>query len=446
MTHGVTILNPKTIVVWTILTGLLFSACQGPPETSLVTNNPAIPGRCAPTDVADVAEIIIGATAPLSEPGAAAAGQVMQTAFSLAVEDINAAGGVLDKPLKVIVRDTKGLPDQGTQVAGQLITQDCVVAIVGEYHSAVGLTIMEVAHHYRVPVIFAETYNDDITAAGYPEVFRIAPTSTFTAQMDANWLADVGDYNGNGMISAVVIAENTDYGVGQVDKAKTWFPEFGLTLEVMLVDLPIDDFSSVIDQIKALEMRPDAILVKVTGDISYRLQQQIIEAGLAPNNQTILVANQVALNHEAYWQVVPDGAFVVVPRIGPWGAAITKTGAEFAQRYEGMYDKWPEPYAFEAYDSVRLIADAISRAGSLDPDSIISALETADIELTSGHYEFPYGRDNPAGGYVPEFMWHQWPHVPLLFLQYTAPNQHSNDMAVIWPSAYRTTSAPVIRP
>jgi branched-chain amino acid transport system substrate-binding protein len=264
--------------------------------------------------------------------------------------------------------------------------------------------------------------------------------------MDAKWLADVGDYNGNGLVSAVIVAENTDYGVGQVDKAQTWFPEFGITVEVKLVDLPLTEPAALVDELRNLEMAPDAILVKVTGKASYEVERQIIEAGLAPNQETILVANQVALNDEDYWQHVPDGAFVVVPRIGPWGAAVTDIGAEFAQKYQAAYERWPEPYAFEAYDALWLMAEAINRAGSLEPDAIITALEETNLELTSGHYSFPYGSKNPAGGYVPEFMWHQWPDVPLLFLQYTELQQPANDMAVIWPPAYRTTSTPIIRP
>ena len=370
----------------------------------------------------------------------------MQAAFDIAIKDVNAGGGILGKPVRIVVQDTRGEPEQGTSAAQYLITQECVVAIVGEYHSAVGLTIMEVAHQYHVPVIFAETYSDDITASGYAEVFRIAPASTFTAQMDAKWLAEVGDYNNDGEIFAVIIAENTDYGTGQVTKAQTWFPEFGATLEVLMVDVPADDFSPVVDSIRSLEAIPDAIFTKVTGEMSFAVQQQIIAAGLGANDTTILVANQVALNHEEYWQHVPDGAFVVVPRVGPWAFAITDVGSEFVQKYQQTFDRWPEPYAFEAYDSVMLVADAINRANSLEPDAIIKALEETDIELASGHYNFPYGADNPAGGYAPEFMWHQWPDVPLLFLQYTADGQHSSEMQVIWPEAYRTVSTPIIRP
>jgi ABC-type branched-subunit amino acid transport system substrate-binding protein len=406
-----------------------------------------VAGRCAPTSVDDVEEILIGASAPLSKPGSVTGGLVMQAAFNIAVDDINDAGGVLGKPVNVTLYDTEGLPERGTAVAERLITQDCVVAIVGEYHSAVGLTMKEVSNKYHMPTIFAETYNDDITGVQYPEVFRIAPTSSFTAQMDAKWLVEVGDYNGDGEQFIVIVAENTGYGTGQVDKALTWFPQFDLgEPEVFLTEQTTQDFSSVAQRILALEHVPDAILIKVTGEQSYNLQQQLYEGGVDPV-ETIMVANQVALNHDEYWENVPDGAYAVVPRIGPWSSSASAVGLEFAEKYRAVMGRFPEAYAFEAYDTLILMADAINRAGSLDPDAIIAALEATDLEGAAGHYYFPYGIDNPpdAAG-QPLYMWHQWPEVPLLFLQYTASDQSSDDIEVIWPETYRTTDGPIVAP
>jgi ABC-type branched-subunit amino acid transport system substrate-binding protein len=369
----------------------------------------------------------------------------MQAAFNIAVDDINDAGGILGKPLRVILNDTEGLPERGTAVMERLVTQDCVVAVVGEYHSAVGLTMKEVSNKYHMPTIFAETYSDDITAVGYPEVFRIAPASTFTAQMDAQWLTEVGDYNGDGTLFVVIVAENTGYGTGQVEKAEAWFPEFGIELETFFADLPTMDFAPIIARILALDSTPDAILIKVTGETSYNLQQQLYEGGV-DITQTIVVANQVALNHEEFWENVPDGAYAVVPRIGPWASSATEIGLEFAEKYRAVMNRFPEAYAFEAYDSLRIMADAINRAGSLDPDAIITALEETDIDLAAGHYYFPYGSSNPPSGDVAAFMWHQWPDVPLLYLQYTEANQHSDNVEVIWPETYRTSEGPIVRP
>ena len=419
-----------------------------PPEVVYTpTGGSAIAGRCAPTDISEVDEVVIGATAPLSKPGSVVGGRVMQAAFSIAVDEINDAGGILGKPLRIIINDTEGLPERGTAVMERLITQDCVPAVVGEYHSAVGLTMKEVAHKYHTPIVFSETYNDKITSVKYPEVFRIAPTSTFTAQMDGKWLSEVGDYNGDGELFAVIVAENTGYGTGQVGKAETWFPEYGIDLEVFLADLPTQDFAPIIARIGALATTPDAIFIKITGETSYNAQQQMAEAGLGPNDDTIVVANQVALTHTEFWENVPDGNYAVVPRVGPWSAMATEVGHAFADKYRAQMDRWPEAYAFEAYDALKIMANAIENAGSLDADAIIAALEATDLEGAAGHYTFPYGSSNPPDGVdVPDFMWHQWADVPLLYLQYTEVNQHSDDVEVIWPATYRTSEGPVVRP
>jgi len=435
--------TPETIVEQVVVTEIV--EVEGE-STTVEVEVTTVPGRCAPTDLADVETIQIGATAPLSAPGSVTGGLVMQAAFRIAEDEINEAGGVLGKPLNMILNDTEGLPERGTAVMERLITQDCVTAIVGEYHSAVGLTMKEVANKYHVPIVFAETYNDDITGVGYPEVFRIAPTSTFTAQMDGKWLSEVGDFNGDGEMFVVIVAENTGYGTGQVEKADLWFPEYGLTHETFFADLPTQDFSSVVTRINALDTVPDAILIKVTGETSYNLQQQLYEGGI-DISKTIVVANQVALNHDEFWQNVPDGAFAVVPRIGPWASSATETGLAFAEAYRARMGRFPEAYAFEAYDSLHIMADAINRAGSLDPDAIIAALEATDFVGAAGTYTFPYGSGNtPEDAGVPAFMWHQWPEVPLLFLQYTEAGQHSDDLEVIWPATYRTSDGAIIRP
>jgi branched-chain amino acid transport system substrate-binding protein len=454
-------------IIWALALGavaILAVACQPEPvvetvevevtrevagdtvEVETIVEVTSVPGRCAPTDIADVETIQIGATAPLSAPGSVTGGLVMQAAFRIAEDEINAAGGVLGKPMNLILNDTEGLPERGTAVMERLITQDCVVAVVGEYHSAVGLTMKEVSNKYHMPTIFSETYNDDITGVGYAEVFRIAPTSTFTAQMDAKWLTEVGDYNGDGELFVVIVAENTGYGTGQVDKAETWFPEFGIGLETFFADLPTQDFAPIVARINALATTPDAILIKVTGETSYNLQQQLYEGGI-DISQTIVVANQVALNHDEFWQNVPDGNFAVVPRIGPWSSSATETGLAFADAYRARMGRFPEAYAFEAYDALHIMADAINRAGSLDADAIIAALEDTNFVGAAGTYRFPFGSGNtPESAGEPAYMWHQWPEVPLLFLQYTETDQHSDNLEVIWPATYRTSEGAVVRP
>jgi len=95
--------------------------------------------------------IVLGWVGPLSPPGNFSGGQEMQWAVQLGVDEINKAGGLLGRPLKVVYEDTKGQPAEGSAAAVRLITRDKVAAIFGEFHSSVALAEADVAHKQGVP-------------------------------------------------------------------------------------------------------------------------------------------------------------------------------------------------------------------------------------------------------------------------------------------------------
>jgi branched-chain amino acid transport system substrate-binding protein len=392
----------------------------------------AVPGRCAPMSADDVEEIKIGATVPQSAPGSVGGGRAMMTAINIAVAQINDAGGILGKPVKVIFYDTASLPERGTAAGEYLITQECVVGIVGEYHSSAGVAMKEVSHKYHVPTIFAETWNDTITGVGYEEVFRIAPTSSIVAEVDANYLEALGAE------FVVIFSENTDYGVPAAEATVERLAERGIESETYLADKGTLDYAPIIARIQA-GPTPDAILVLMTGEDSYNFEQQAAEAGLMPNEDTICIANQVAANHEAFWEAVPDGNYCAYRRVGLVPALANDITKELEAAYTAVFPgQFPQSYAMEAYDSMMIMADAIERAGSLDPDAIIAAIEATDIILAQGHYHFPYGNHNPLPADQPDWMWHQWPDPAVLFQQYFEVGQTSNDAAVVYPEVYQT--------
>jgi branched-chain amino acid transport system substrate-binding protein len=395
-----------------------------------------------PAPAAEAETIRIGGIGPLSAPGAVVGGIAMQFAMNLAVKDINDAGGVMGKPLELIFADTEGLPERGVAVAERLITENKVVAITGEYHSAVGIPIADVCHEYGIPVLFSETWSDAITASGYPEVFRIAPASSMNSRATAEWLADVGAKH------VVSIVENTDYGIGQNENDQTFFEELGITSdEVFFVELGTEDFLPILNRIQAMDPPPDAIRVAVTGETSYNLEQQMAELGIAPSEQTIGTANQVAIQPE-FWESVPNGNYYVFSLVGLPPSLYNDTTRHVAEAYQAQFETDPPSYALEAYDSVQILADAIERAGTTEPQALIAALEDTDITLAQGRYWFKYTSSNPLpeDGSVPAYMWHQWPDPAILLLQYFEPNQNWQDAAVVWPPVYQTHGTSYITP
>lgn len=400
--------------------------------TTVVEKEKEVVVTATPEPASEAETIRIGGLGPLSAPGTVVGGIAMQFAMNLAVQDINEAGGVLGKPMELIFADTEGLPERGAAVAKRLIQENGVVALAGEYHSAVGLAIAEVAREEHIPALFSETWSDKITELGYPEVFRIAPASTMVSRATAEWLAAVGAE------TVVIIAENTDYGTGQAESDKKFMEEVGLTVvDTIFVELGTQDYQPILARIQAVSPPPDVIRVAVTGESSYNLERQITDLGLAPTAETIGIANQVAIQPE-FWESVPNGEYWVFTLVGLPPSLYNDTTRRVAEAYRAQFDTEPPSYALEAYDTMWILADAIERAGTTDPDALIKAIEETDINLAQGRYYFEYTSARPLPDGVPAYMWHQWPDPAVLMLQYFDKNQGPADAAVIWPETYQT--------
>jgi ABC-type branched-subunit amino acid transport system substrate-binding protein len=373
----------------------------------------------------------IGALAPLSAPGSVTGGAAMTAAFEIGVEEINAAGGVLGKPVELVLVDTEGLPERGTAAMVRLINQDQVAGVVGEYHSAVGLTAKEVAHDNHMPTVFAETWSANITNVMYPEVFRIAPLSPVVSAVDAEFVASLP-----GIEKVVIMSENTGYGIPAAADTEKFLGEKGIAAVSFFADLGTQDFSGIVERVKA--ENPDLIWVLSTGETSYNFQQQAAEAGIGPQDLP-MVCNQVAGDSDAYWANVPDGNLCFYRRIGLPKEKYTEATSAFEAKYVEMTGKTSaESYAMEAYDSLKIMAQAINEAGSTDPDAIISALENITYNGALGTITFPYGTHNPVPDDMDPMWWHQFPDPAITIVQYTEPGQSSADAATVFPDTYKT--------
>jgi ABC-type branched-subunit amino acid transport system substrate-binding protein len=382
---------------------------------------------------AEAQTIRIGGIGPLSAPGAVVGGIAMQWTMNLAVKDINEKGGVLGKRLEMIFADTEGLPERGGAIAERLINENKVVGIAGEYHSAVALAVLEVAHKYGVPVLFSETWADKITETGYPEVFRIAPAASMAARYMVDWMADVG------VKRVVLVFENTDYGISTAKAQAPLLQEKGIRLlDTIFIEMGTADFTPILTRIKAITPPSDLVSSQaVTGETSYNLARQMAEMGVAPSKTTIGIANMVAVAPQ-FWESVPNGSYFVFINPGLPPVLWNDTTKRVAKEYEKVFKSAIPSYALEAYDSVWVLADAIKRARSTDLKAIIAALEDTDIVLAQGRYWFAYGSKRPLPTKEPKYMWHQWTDPPLLVLQYFSAKQPGEKAAVLWPKKYRT--------
>jgi ABC-type branched-subunit amino acid transport system substrate-binding protein len=370
--------------------------------------------------------ILIGAVGPLSAPGSFQAGTEMRNATEMAVDEINEAGGVLGKQVELIFGDTEGLPERGTAVVERLITQNNVVALTGEYHSGVGLTEIEVAHKYGVPFVQAETWADEITASGYPEIFRIAPSIDFYSSIATNYIAEVG------WEKIAFVVEDSDYGHLQADAWVEQLADLGITdVEVFFADADTEDFTPILQRIQ--QDPPDMLAGVITGIGNSRMLRQACDLGLAPTAETAYYAS-VDAQYPEYWENVGDcGQYTFFTYVGlPESLWNDKTGG-FIAAYEERYKQAPGGSAMAAYDATHLLLNAIEDAGSTDPQAIIDALEEIEYTGVMGDFWFEYTTDNPVPEDEPAWMWHQWPTPNTYIIQYTEVDQAAGDAPVVFP-------------
>ena len=376
--------------------------------------------------------IKIGGLAPLSAPGAVGGGEGMRAAMLIAQDDINAAGGVLGCDIEVVIADTEGLPEKASAIMEKLITQDGVVAVGGGYHSSVGVASKDVANNRKVPVVFAETWNDTITGDKQKYIFRIAPLSSWASS--TLWKAALLAPD---VKKVAILTENTDYGIPAAEETAKGLMTGNVESVTFSVDIGTQDYAGIVERMKA--EKPDYIIVLATGEAGYNFTQQAADAGMGPMDIPFQ-AGQVSLESKAYWENVPDGNYAFVQRVGTPSNLWNEKALALNEKFKAATNRGViESYSMEAYDSIAILAQAINEAGSTDGDAIVDALENISHEGTLGRIYFPYGtKKDPSEDGKGDEWWHQWPDPALTMIQYQEEGQNSQDAPIVWPDTYKT--------
>ncbi|HLY23196.1 MAG TPA: ABC transporter substrate-binding protein [bacterium] len=371
--------------------------------------------------------IKIGEVGPLSPPGGYEDGKLMLDAALMAQDEINKAGGVLGRPIKIVEADTRGKPEEGTAGAERLTAQEHVAAIFGEFHSGVFLAEMEVAHKTGTPIVAVDVWANKITAKGYPEVFRVAPCQAIIANRYGDWIAAAGFKN------VLLLYEKTDGGEGHRDVLVENFKKHGIHYDVVGADLNQTEFTAQLQRILAHNPPYDFLAVAISEDAgAFAVVNQAKSLGLAPSAHTGTYNSGGPATTEAFWKNVREaGVGLITENPGlpkaKWNA---KTKA-FVAAFEARFKSGTTPQSMESYDAAYIVVDAIKRAGSTDPKAIIHALETSKWSGTRGAYAF-------STSHSPDWAYHQYVDAPLYLLQYDKVGQKPEDAPVIWPRSLAT--------
>lgn len=134
-------------------------------------------------------------------------GEIEKKSFEMALEEINAAGGINGKKLEFIFEDDTGRPDVARSAAEKLITKDKVVMLGGGYGSSETFAISGVAQQNRIPFLVATGSDDKITEQKWDYIFRLNPPASEYPQALESFLREVAKPK-----TAAILYENTNFG------------------------------------------------------------------------------------------------------------------------------------------------------------------------------------------------------------------------------------------
>ena len=370
--------------------------------------------------------IVIGWVGPLSPPGGYAEGILMKDAAEMVADEINAKGGVLGRPLQIIYADTRGMPAEGRTAAERLVQQNKIVAAFGEFHSPVALAEMEVFHKYNIPFMACDVWSDQITAKGYPQVFRNAPTISLIDTTIGKWLAGVG------FKKVALLAEKNDVGLAARTAVAEQLNNAHIPNDSVDAEPNTTDFTAQILRFKNASPPYDFFYTAFSEAGAYDLIRQAKELGMSPTPKCGMYNSGGEATDPTFWQNVKEaGVWLVTENVGlPQDGWNDKTRA-FVKAFTAKYKAEPPGAVMESYDGLYLLADAIKRAGSTNPEGIIHALETTNYIGVRGQYSFSTDKNPP-------WHYHQFMQAPLTLIQYNKINQTVNDAPILWPRKFAT--------
>lgn len=322
--------------------------------------------------------INVGVPLPLTG-SKAAFGERKRNAYEMAAEEINAAGGVDGRPLVLLFRDTAGEPDAAASVAEELLNVDKVTLLAGEYSSACALAVAGVAQRYGVPYLVDSAAADDLTEQGWKYVFRLCPPASLYAQGLTSFLDELVHPE-----TMAIIYEHSDFGSSVAQAMRAWCRENDVYVVAYEDYEPGTlDFTPLIAQVK--EANPDVVyMVSYLMDASLLIRQARVQ-GLNPK----LFAGGAAGFVLPEFITNAGEAAESVMTATLWAPSVGYPGtAEFAEIYQARYGDYPTYHAAESYACVYVLADALRRAASTDPERIRVALADTDLLTAFGPIRF----------------------------------------------------------
>jgi branched-chain amino acid transport system substrate-binding protein len=301
--------------------------------------------------------------------------------WELAIEEINAKGGVLGKKLEVVTRDDGANPGDAVRVANELVTREGVNIIAGTFLSHIGLAVTEFAGKQKVFFLAAEPLTDKITwQNGNRYTFRLRPSTYMQVAMLIPHAVAAKKKRW------AVVYPNFEYG----QSAAGWFKEMlkkaQPDVEFVTEQAPPlgkVDAGAVVQAID--DAKPDGIFNVLFGPDLAKLVREGTTRGVFKDRVVVSLLSGEPEYLDPLKEDTPAGWIVTGY---PWEEIDTPAHKAFVDAYRKRWNDYPRLGSIVGYDTMRSLAAGIAKAGSTDTEKLIEAFRGLKLESPFGPFEY----------------------------------------------------------
>ncbi|GAB3565005.1 ABC transporter substrate-binding protein [Amycolatopsis endophytica] len=343
----------------------------------------------------DEGPVKIGALHPVSGSNAVD-GQQMRRGAQMAVDAINAAGGIASlggRKVELVTGDTQGKADIGQSEAQRLISAGAV-GIVGTYQSAVSTNVAVVAERNRVPFVADVTASDQVYAHGYKYAFRVQPGSEVIATAAAQYLRQVSQQAGKPVKKVAFLHEQSDFGSGAAEAFTEAARQLGIEVgpDISYDAASVSDLTAQVTQVKA----SGADVLAVAGYYRDSLLAAKAIASVKPDLNAVWGVSNGAYDQPKFVADAGDLGALYFSTNYHYDATNPQTVA-LREQYQRTYGDPMRTGAVLSYDAVQVIAQAVEQAASTDPEKVRDAIAAARVQpltVGNGPIQFAPNGDN----------------------------------------------------
>ena len=319
----------------------------------------------------------------------AAFGQAHKNGYAIALEELNAKGGINGKKIELDFYDDQSRPDQAVQGVNKLVDQDHVPVILGSYSSESTRAIVPVVTSKQVPLVIPTSVADNIMQTGSQWIFRVCAGSGDYARATVDFLKN----NGNPKKLAIVY-ENTNFGQANFKSMDEVAKSAGMDIvDTEAYQASTPDYKSLLQRVKAKD--PDVVYFASYLLDATTLMRQSEQVNFNPKDYTSAGTGFAAAEFPTDKGAGKYANYTY--STAQWLPSAKWAGSkEFDEKFFQNTKTHPAFHAMQAYATLLVAADALKRAQSQTPAAIRDALRTTDLPQTPfGPIKFDARGQNP---------------------------------------------------